>query len=165
MTSEELLTRLTGLGIAYVRHEHAAVWTVEESRRLRGTIAGVHTKNLFVRDRIGRLYLIVADESATIGLKALSRDIGAKGSFSFCTPTELEDHLGVTPGAVSILALANDPDRRVVAVIAQELLSAELINCHPLDNRLTISLSPDGLRRFLSWTGHSTIVRNVTTPA
>jgi Ala-tRNA(Pro) deacylase len=149
MTSDELLALLTSLGIAYRKHDHAAVMTVEESQRLRGDIAGVHTKNLFVKDRKGSFYLVVANESSAVRLKQLSRDIGAKGSLSFCSPEELRDRLGVAPGAVSPLALANDPEGSVTLVIERELLSVEILNCHPLDNQSTVSLSPNDLQLFL----------------
>jgi hypothetical protein len=51
------LTFLRELGIEATTSEHAYVRTVAESRDLRGDIAGVHTKNLFLRDAKRRYYL------------------------------------------------------------------------------------------------------------
>ena len=80
---QELFAFLDNLGIAYQTVNHPPVFTVEEARTLRGALAGGHTKNLFLRDKKGALYLIVAPEDAVIELKSLHRVVGASGRFSF----------------------------------------------------------------------------------
>ena len=52
---------------------HAALFTVEQSQALRGTIPGGHTKNLFLKDKKGALFLVTALEDAVIELKSLHR--------------------------------------------------------------------------------------------
>jgi len=154
MTSDELLAYLAQHGIEHTVYEHPSVHTVEESRRLRGDIPGIHTKNLFLRDDKKNYFLVVTDEATTVDLKALRHEIGARGRLSFGTPDMLQELLGVTPGSVSLLALVHDLDHKVTLVLDDRLLGAATINGHPLDNGRTTSLSPDALSKFLSSTGH-----------
>ena len=152
--SDELLKYLEDKGIPVKTFEHPPVHTVEESRALRGDIPGVHTKNLFLRDGKKRFFLFVTDESRAINLKALSKIIGAKG-VSFGSPDALMEMLGITAGSVSLLAALNDPEQKVTVVIDEALLSAERINCHPLSNRRTTSLTRDDIAAFMAATGHT----------
>ena len=94
-TPDDLFAFLDRLGIAHPTVTHVPVFTVEESRTLRGTIAGAHTKNLFLVDKKGTLYLVVALEDAAIELKSLHRRLGASGRFSFATAETLRATLGV----------------------------------------------------------------------
>src|SRR5947208_509272 len=59
---DDLFAFLDGLGIAHRTVSHPPLFTVEQSQALRGTIPGGHTKNLFLRDKKGRLFLVVALE-------------------------------------------------------------------------------------------------------
>jgi Ala-tRNA(Pro) deacylase len=154
-TSDELLLYLSQNGIQATTAEHPAVHTVEESQRLRGDIPGRHTKNLFLRDSKKNFFLAVMDEASTVDLKALRSRIGARGNLSFGTPEMLMELLGVTPGSVSLLGLINDKDNRLTVVIERRLLDADTINCHPLTNQRTTSLSPAQVMSFLALTGHA----------
>jgi Ala-tRNA(Pro) deacylase len=152
--SDEILHYLETIGVSAKTLEHPPVHTVEESQNLRGNIPGVHTKNLFLRDGKKNYFLFVTDESATVHLKSLGRKIGAKGGLSFGSPEALMDLLGILPGSVSALAAINDSEKKVTVVIDQQLLQASAINCHPLTNTRTISLSKEDLAEFLVSTGH-----------
>jgi Ala-tRNA(Pro) deacylase len=152
--SDELLTYLADQGILAKTFDHPAVHTVEESRALRGDIPGVHTKNLFLRDGKKRFFLFVTDESKPVNLKALSKIIGARGGLSFGSAEALMETLGITAGSVSLLAAVNDPDRKVTVVIDDALLAAECINCHPLTNQRTTSLTRHDIATFMTATGH-----------
>jgi Ala-tRNA(Pro) deacylase len=154
MTSNELLAHLADNNIDAITHEHPPVHTVDESRQLRGNIAGIHTKNLFLRDSKKTYFLVVANEAATVNLKELRHKIGARGALSFGTPEMLLELLGVTAGAVSLLALVNDREHKVILAIDESLMTAEVVNCHPLSNCRTTSLSAAGILGFLSSTGH-----------
>ena len=59
-TPEELFAALDRLGIVHSTVSHPPLFTVEQSQGLRGTIPGGHTKNLFLRDKKGALYLVTA---------------------------------------------------------------------------------------------------------
>jgi Ala-tRNA(Pro) deacylase len=153
--SDDLLRFLQEKGIAAKTFEHPPVHTVEESRALRGDISGVHTKNLFLRDGKKRYFLFVTDESRSVNLKSLGRIIGARGSLSFGSAEALMDMLGITAGAVSLLAAINDPQQNVTVVIDEGLLAAAAINCHPLTNCRTTSLTGEDIAAFMKATGHT----------
>src|SRR3954470_23395689 len=112
-TPSDLFTFLDRLGIAHPTVTHPALFTVEQSRALRGTIPGGHTKNLFLRDKKGALYLVVALEDAEIELKSLHRRLGANGRFSFGSADLMREVLGVEPGSVCPFAAMNDTAGRV----------------------------------------------------
>ena len=69
--------------------------------------------------------------------------------------------LGVAAGAVSLLALANDVERRVQLVVDEVIWHAEAIQCHPLVNTSTVVVSKQGLEQFLNATGHQPQVLQV----
>jgi Ala-tRNA(Pro) deacylase len=153
-TPNELFAYLDTLGIAQKTVTHPAVFTVEEARDLRGAIAGGHTKNLFLRDKKGAAYLVVAPEDAAIELRALHRLLGASGRFSFGSAELMQEVLGVAPGSVTPFAAINDKDRRVTIVLDAALMAHEALNFHPLVNTATTTISRDGLLQFLAATGH-----------
>ena len=153
-TPDDLFACLDRLGIAHQTVTHPPLFTVEESQALRGQIPGGHTKNLFLKDKKGALYLVSALEDAAINLKSLHRRIGASGRFSFGSADQLRAALGVEPGAVTPLAALNDTGNLVTIVLDQALMTHKVINCHPLHNTMTTSLARDDLVRFLAATGH-----------
>ena len=155
---EELFARLAELGIATQTTEHQAVFTVEESRHLRGTIAGAHTKNLFLRDNKKRFFLVTLDEEAIVDLKHLRNLIGARGGLSFASPEALDAHLGVAPGSVSPFAVVNDKAGAVTVALDARLLRAEVVNCHPLTNTKSTSIAPADLVAFLRAADHEPVV-------
>jgi Ala-tRNA(Pro) deacylase len=161
----DLFAFLAGLGIASKTVNHPPLFTVEQSRALRGEIAGAHTKNLFLVDRKDRLFLVVAEESAAIDLKTLHRLIGASGRLSFGKPEALRLALGVEPGSVTPFAAINDKERQMTVVLDQALLEHATLNFHPLTNTATTSLAAPDLLRFLAATGHEPQVLDLSAPA
>jgi Ala-tRNA(Pro) deacylase len=150
---EQLLTRLEALGIAYQNHEHAAVFTVEEAKALRGELTGGHIKNLFLRNKKEEMWLVVAEEDKRIDLKALGERLGA-GKLSFGSPDRLLRYLGVLPGAVTPFGIINDKDRKVKVALDRDLMGFDPVNAHPLVNTMTTALSPQDLVKFLEAEGH-----------
>jgi Ala-tRNA(Pro) deacylase len=153
-TPEELFAYLDRLGVAHTTMGHPALFTVEQSRALRGQIPGGHTKNLFLRDKKGAFYLVVAQEDAAITLKDLHRRLGASGRFSFGSAEAMGELLGVMPGSVTPFAAMNDTTGQVTVVLDRAMLVNDVLNFHPLVNTMTTSISKDGLIRFLAATGH-----------
>jgi Ala-tRNA(Pro) deacylase len=153
-TPADLFALLDKLGIAHRTVTHPPLFTVGESQALRGTIAGGHTKNLFLRDKKGALFLVTALEDAAIELKSLHRRLGAAGRFSFGAADLLRLSLGIEPGAVTPFAAMNDADRRVTVVLDAALMEHATINCHPLVNTMTTSIAGADLVKFLAATGH-----------
>ena len=152
-TPETLMERLSDASISFSRHEHPPLRTVEDSKAFRGEMDGTHVKNLYLRDRKKRNFLVVAQEDRDIDLKALPDLIGSD-RLSFGSADRLFEFLGVRPGAVSPFTLINDPDHRVTVAFDASLMQAEMLFFHPLVNDLTLGVSPEGLRQFLTISGH-----------
>lgn len=148
-----LFTRLSALDIKTVTHTHAAVHTVDDNRRLRGDLPGGHCKNLFLKDKKGQVWLVVALEDRAIDMKTLKTRIGA-AHLSFGQPGLLADILGVTPGSVTPLALINDTEARVRVVLDAGLFDFGVVNFHPLVNTATTAIAPQDLVRFIESCGH-----------
>ncbi len=161
-TPDELFAYLDRLGIANKTVTHPAVFTVEEGRELRGAIPGGHTKNLFLRDKKGTPYLVVASEDAAIELKSLHRLLGASGRFSFGSAELLRELLGVEPGSVTPFAAINDTAGRVTIVLDAAMMAAPMLNFHPLANTATTTISREGLLKFLEATGHQPRIEPVS---
>jgi Ala-tRNA(Pro) deacylase len=153
-TPADLFAYLDTLGIAHQTVTHPAAFTVEEARELRGTIPGGHTKNLFLRDKKGTPFLVVALEDTEIELKSLHRLLGATGRFSFGSAELMRELLGVKPGSVTPFAAINDTAGRVTIVLDAAMMAHEVLHFHPLVNTGTTTISRDGLLKFLEATGH-----------
>ena len=152
-TRADLMRRLDELGIKTVTTEHPPLFTVEQSQVLRGEIAGGHSKNLFLKDKKGRIYLVVAEEETPIDMKGLHRQIGS-ARLSFGKPELLDEVLGVIPGAVTPFALINDTGHRVGLVLDASLMRHDMLNFHPLDNSATTTIAREDLLTFLKANGH-----------
>ena len=152
------------LGIDPPTVEHEAAFTVEDARDLRGTIPGVHTKNLFLKDKKGALFLIVAPEDAAIDLKRVHEAIGARGRVSFGSANLLAEVLGVTPGSVTPLALVNDTQGRVRCVLHPQVAEAERLNVHPLRNTATVTLTRTEFSAIFEATDHEPLVMQLPEP-
>ena len=161
-TPEQLFAALDALGIAHATVKHPAVFTVEQAARLRGEVAGGHTKNLFLRDKKYELYLVVALEDAEIDLKGLHRQLGASGRFSFGSPDLLREVWGVDPGAVTPFGAINDTQGRVTVVLDAAMMEHATLNYHPLVNTMTTSIARDDLVKFLQSTGHIPRIERVS---
>jgi Ala-tRNA(Pro) deacylase len=145
---------LTKHGIVYERHDHPPVFTCEEAERLVPPVAGAKTKNLFLRDKKGRRhFLILVGYDKTVDLRGMASVLGLN-RLTLASPERLRKYLGVDPGAVTILGVANDAEGGVEVIIDEDLWSSEAFRCHPLVNTSTLVISKEGLERFLDVTGH-----------
>ncbi len=149
----DLFRRLDALGIAHKTTHHAPVFTVAEARRLRGRVEGAHSKNLFVRDKKENHWLVSCLSERLVDLKWLANELGTK-RLTFCSARRLAGYLGIGRGAVSPLAVLNDVGGVVKVALDAELIEAEPLNFHPLDNSRTTTVSRAGLLQFLEAVGH-----------
>ena len=152
-TPDDLFRLLDELGIETRTHDHPPLFTVEESRALRGDLPGGHCKNLFLRDRKKRNWLLVTLEDRPIDLKALPELIRSDRP-SFGSADRLMEMLGVLPGAVTPFAAINDTAGDVTVCLDEAMLGFEVLNYHPLVNTMTTAIRPADLERFLVATGH-----------
>ncbi|RYG09814.1 MAG: prolyl-tRNA synthetase associated domain-containing protein [Burkholderiales bacterium] len=119
-------------------------------------LRGAHTKNLFLKDKKGRLWLISARQDTVVDLKAAPRTIGSD-RLSFGNEHLLYETLGVRPGSVTALALINDPDQRVTFILDKALWDADIVNFHPLTNTATTALAQDQFRKALAAIGRAPV--------
>jgi Ala-tRNA(Pro) deacylase len=149
----QLFQKLDSLGIPHKTVEHPPVFTVEEAKALRGELPGAHIKNLFLRNKKEEMWLVVALEDRAIDLKKLGDLLGA-GRLSFGSADRLKRVLGVDPGSVTPLSLANDEQRVVRLALDRGIMQSGPVNAHPLTNTMTTALSAEDLLRFFAATGH-----------
>jgi Ala-tRNA(Pro) deacylase len=148
-TQEDLFARFDALGVAHTTHPHRPIFTVEEGADLKAQLPGGHSKNLFLKDKKGRLFLLSALGSTKIDLNAVSKLLGVSGRFSFGNAELLMQHLGITPGSVTLFALINDPELKVTLLLDEGFFAYDLVNFHPLRNDATTAISPADLMKFI----------------
>jgi Ala-tRNA(Pro) deacylase len=156
MTAEEVpvVERLRDLGIAFERHEHPPVATVEQAAEHWAGIDAAHCKNLFLRNQKGdRHYLLILEHSKKADLRAVANQIG-DGKLSFGSPERLLKYLGLTPGSVSPFGLIHDSTHSVRVVVDRDLQGAERLSFHPNINTATLVVSKDDFARFLEACGN-----------
>jgi len=154
---DALLARLAELGIPYEEIRHAAYRTVEDAQTMRGDVPGGHCKNLFLKDKKGRFWLIVALEEAEIRLNQFDKVIGS-ARLTFASSEKLWEILGVRPGSVTPFALVNDRERVVTPVLQKRMLEQDPLHYHPLVNTRTAAISADDLLTFVRACGHEPMI-------
>lgn len=156
-TRADLLAFLDAHGIDHSTLDHPAVFRVGEGEEIKAGLPGAHTKNLFLKDGKGQLWLISAKDTTRIDLKRLPDVIGS-ARLSFGNEALMEAALGVTPGSVTAFALINDTEHRVRFVLDRALAQADIVNFHPLTNTATTAVSREGFKRFLQAAGVTPMV-------
>jgi len=151
---DDLFEKLASLNIEVTTVQHPPVFTVDEAKSLRGEIRGCHTKNLFLRNKKGKMWLLVCLEDRPIDLKELAGRLNA-GRLSFGSAERLAQYLGVIPGAVTPFAIVNDKTSAVKVAVDQAILDRGPLNCHPLDNAQTTTIRSEDLLKFLEAEGHT----------
>ncbi|MEI9888717.1 MAG: prolyl-tRNA synthetase associated domain-containing protein [Rhizomicrobium sp.] len=148
-----LYGRFRALGIAWTTYAHEPVFTVEQAARLYDSQPGGHSKNLFLKDKKGGLWLVTLRDDLRIDLNALSKALGSP-RFSFGAAELLVATLGIEPGAVTPFAVMNDGAGAVTLVLDEGLLALAPLNFHPLRNDRTTAVSASDLLKFVRATGH-----------
>ncbi|WP_414472680.1 prolyl-tRNA synthetase associated domain-containing protein [Microvirga sp. M2] len=164
LSPKELLDRLDALGIPFETVEHEPVFTVAESKSVKEQVPGAHSKNLFVKDKKGRFFLISAKHDTAIDLKRTHEALGASGRLSFGSADQLRTMLGVEPGSVTAFAVVNDTEGKVTMVLDANLMEHERVNFHPLVNSMTTGVSREDLVKFLRATGHDPLILKLPEP-
>lgn len=145
-----LLAKMQGLNISTEVIDHPAVLTVEEANKYTGEDPGVNVKNLFLKDKKNRLFLVSAEASTKVDLKALGVRLGVpKPGIRMAPPELLESVLGVPLGSVTPLAVVQPTASSVVLLLDQKLKGQDRILVHPLSNTSTVAVSSQGLETFL----------------
>jgi Ala-tRNA(Pro) deacylase len=149
-----IFTFLEQNGIDYQRFDHPPVFTCEEAERLVPHMPGIKNKNLFLRDRRGKLhFLVIVPAEKTVDLKGLSRQLDAPG-LSFASPERLMKYLKVEPGSVSFLSIYSDIECNVKVIFDTVTWSSDYLQCHPMTNTSTLLIGHEGVVNILELTGH-----------
>ena len=148
LNSKELIELLNNKNYNYDFHEHKPLFTVDDSKNLRGQIKGLHSKNLFLKNKKGKFFLISCEEFTNINLKKISKSLGM-GNVSFANENYLVNLLGVRPGSVTPFALLNDAENLVDFYLEDKLSSSNYINFHPLKNTATITIKSKDFVEFM----------------
>jgi Ala-tRNA(Pro) deacylase len=158
-TPDQLFAFFDSLGIAHSTVAHRPLFTVEDGRDLHDSIPGLHCKNLFLKDKKERLWLVVMPGDKRADLAKLEKRIGA-ARCSFGKPDLLLEVLGITPGAVTPFALINDKDRRVTVVLDTDMMKSEFVNFHPLRNDASTTLKTADLLKFIKAQGYKPLLED-----
>ena len=129
-------------------HQHDALFTVEDSKKLRGKIDGAHSKNLFLKNKKNEFFLLSCEEADEIDLKKISKSLKL-GNISFAKQEYLEKYLKIKPGSVSPFALLNDEEGFVNFYLEKNLYDSKLVNFHPLINTFTITIETNKFVEFM----------------
>ena len=149
---QQLLARLEALDIADQNHQHAAVFTVEEAKALRGELTGGHIKNLFLRNKKEEMWLVVAEEDKRIDLKALGEKRARASLLRFAGPAAAIPRGLAGRGHAVRHHQRQGPHGESGA--GPRPMGFNPVNAHPLVNTMTTALSPQDLVKFLEFEGH-----------
>ena len=157
LSSDALLERLRDWGLAFTSHEHVPLRTVEDAKTVEADLVvegevPFRLKNLYLRDKKKRNYLVSLQQDHEIDLKALGAELGV-GNLSFGSADRLLQNLGIRPGAVSPLAMVNGAENGVRFFMDARAKAADRVYMHPLVNDRTIGMVPEDLDRFFERIG------------
>ncbi len=147
----EIKAYLKNLNIKFKEFRHRPVFTVEEAKkeRLNEKIRGIHSKNLFLKDRKSKeFYLVILPENVPLDIKNLGEKLGDK--IKFANEMDLKNILNLTPGSVSPFGLINDAEGKVKLIISEEVWKADYVSFHPNINTETLELSKEDFYKYIN---------------
>lgn len=152
-----LFAKFEALGISHKTHDHAPIFTVAEGAHIKASLPGGHTKNLFLKDKSGALFLVCALGETEIAVNKLHKALGCK-RLSFGRADLLLETLGVTPGSVTLFAVMNDAAGAVTLIVDKNLLDHDIVNFHPLKNDATTAITSADMMAFAKAVNHDPVV-------
>jgi len=154
-TADDVLALFDSLDIEHKTVTHEPLYTVEEAKTVSYDDPGVHTKNLFLRNKKGRMFLLVVEQNHRVDLRGLRDRLKMTGGqFAFASTERLGKFLGVVPGSVSPLALINDHSGAVQVFFQHSILSHEWIYLHPCRNTHSTRIRTADLIKLLDNWNH-----------
>ena len=153
ISKENLVCLLNYNKIKFDLFKHEHLNTVKESKILQNLIfpknkESVHIKNLYLRDKRKRNFLITCEQDKNIDLKILKEKIKSD-RLSFASQERLYNGLGVFPGAVSPFCMLNGIKNNVKFFCDYNLRQFKKVYLHPFVSNMTICLDIDDLEKFL----------------
>ena len=157
VSRQDLFDYLDKLNIAHNTLDHDPIFRVEDSLELKAQRPGANTKNLFLKDKAGKFFLICAQSDTNIHINKLHPILGCK-RLSFGKTDPLLEHLGVTPGSVTLFSILNDTESAVTLILDAALMNHDIVNFHPLLNDATTAISSADMIKFAKATGHDPVI-------
>ncbi|XP_010479060.1 PREDICTED: prolyl-tRNA synthetase associated domain-containing protein 1 [Camelina sativa] len=149
-SKDQLLNRLEELEIDYSKYEHPPVLTVEAQAKYVSSSEGALSKNLFLKDKKHRYYIVSAMVDTKVDMKVLSQRLGlGKGGIRMAPEEALSQLLQVSLGCVTPFAVVNESARDVSLLLDQNFKNQKRCIFHPLSNEVSVSLNTSGLDKFL----------------
>jgi len=162
---QDLIEFFGANGINHETVDHPAFFTVEDGRSFKASMPGGHSKNLFVKDKKGAMFLAISHCDTNVDLVGLGRALGTKGRLSFGKPALMEETLGVTPGSVTPFSLFNKSAEMLTKVIVDKaLFGFKKIWFHPLENTASTGISPADLVKFMEIRGFTPVLLDLSNP-
>ncbi|KAG7599590.1 YbaK/aminoacyl-tRNA synthetase-associated domain [Arabidopsis suecica] len=157
-SKDQLLNRLQELEIDYSKYEHPPVLTVEEQAKYVSSSEGALSKNLFLKDKKHRYYIVSAMVDTKVDMKVLSQRLGlGKGGIRMAPEEALGELLQVSLGCVTPFAVVNESARDVALLLDQKFKNQTRCIFHPLSNDVSVSLNTLGLDKFLKSIGRDPV--------
>jgi len=157
-TEKDLFEYLDKIEILHKTYYHEPVLTVEQAEKAYiNSPAFGQCKNLFLKDRRKKIWLLVAHKDTNIMLKKIAKALDAP-ELRFASPELLKENLGVAPGAVTPFGVLNDSEHKVNVILDPALFDYELVGFHPLHNAATTLIKPADLKKFIEQQGNTIIM-------
>lgn len=146
MKYQKLVHLFEKFDVPYTLYKHEPIFTVEEGNEFKKTIPGAHSKNLFIKHK-KNYFLISVLGHKRVDLKTFEQQ-HKTGKLSFCNEQELYSLLDVIPGSVTPYSLITEHETPITFFLDEDLLKYDFINFHPLQNDMTISITPEAFLHF-----------------
>lgn len=144
----EIKEYLKKLNINFIVHKHPPVYTTEQAEKYHKEIKGIHSKNLFLKDRKSKkFYLLIIPTAKKLEIKQFENLVNEK--LKFANEIDLKEILNLTPGAVSPFGLINDKDNKVIIVIDKEVWNSDYVSFHPNINTETLELTNQDFHKYI----------------
>lgn len=148
---------LKNLNINFKTHLHPSVYTCEEADKYNQSIKGIHSKNLFLKDRKSKIfYLMVIPANRDLKIKNFEALLNQK--LKFANENNLKEILNLAPGAVSPFALINDKDSKVNILINKEIWNSNFVSFHPNINTETLEITKEDFHKYINSLNNKLII-------
>ena len=156
---------LDSLKIEYERVDHEEANTMEACNEVDRVLNTIICKNLFLCNRQEtQFYLLMMPGDKPFKTKDISAQIDS-ARLSFGKAEFMEEYLEIKPGAVSVMGLMNDTEKKVQLLIDRPVIESEYIGCHPCVSTSSLKLrTKDVLEKFLPAVKHEALIVDLPYP-
>ncbi len=145
--------------IPYSNYEHIAVFTVEEANHINIPNKDKCLKNLFLKDKKGKFYLVSLNGNKNIDLKKLRAFLGST-HLHFAGEDDLYKATGLRKGHVTPFGILNSRGYDVTAVFDTALRN-DIVGVHPMQNDATLFVKFEDMKRLIENSGFKVVMYEV----